>query len=302
MNLRTLRYLCALAETRHFGRAAERCFVSQPTLSAQLKRLETELGVALFERQPRNVLLTPVGEQVLARARALLRQADEIVEIAGHHRDPLSGRLAIGFIPTLGPYLLPHIVAGLTGSLPAMQLFFAEYQTAALVERLIGGRLDLAVLALPYESPEAAQLEERRLFDERFVIALPPSHPMARRKRLRGEELTGEALLLLEDGHCLRDQALAVCGAAGTGRHDMAATSLETLRQMVAAGQGMTLLPELSVRRDGTDSSIAVRRFARPEPVRRIGALWRSGSVRREAIDVVCAEIESTIARVVARR
>lgn len=299
MNLRTLRYLVALADTRHFGRAAERCFVSQPTLSAQLKKLEEELGVELVERRHKNVLLTEVGAEVVARTRHLLREADEIVELARHYQDPLTGRLAIGFIPTLGPYLLPHIVGPLNRALPELQFFFAEHQTAVLVAKLVAGHLDLALLALPHGQAVVGQLAERPLFEERFMVALPRLHALARRKRISTAQLAGERLLLLEDGHCLRDQALAVCPTeASDTERELAATSLETLRQMVAAGQGITLLPELAVAGVGErERAIEVRPFVKPEPTRLIGALWRCSSARRPAIDAVGDVVETALAK-----
>jgi LysR family transcriptional regulator, hydrogen peroxide-inducible genes activator len=286
MTLRDLEYLVALAETRHFGRAAERCHVSQPTLSAQLRKLEEGLGVALVERRPRRVALTAAGEAVVERARRMLRDADDIRSLARARQDPLSGALKVGLIPTLGPYLLPRAAPKLSRALPKLQLMLHEYRTAALVERTLSGELDLAILALPADTKG---LVTRSLFAEAFLVAVPERHRLAAKRRVRAADLEGEKLLLLEEGHCLRDQALEVCARVGTEEQDFRATSLETLRQMVASGLGITLLPRLAA--EGPFASargLAVRPFAPPSPNRVIGAAWRRSSSRGEAIAAVC--------------
>ncbi len=286
MTLRDLEYLVALAETRHFGRAAARCHVSQPTLSAQLRKLEDFLGVALIERRPRRVALTTAGEAVVERARRMLRDADDIRALARASQDPLAGQLRVGFIPTLGPYLLPRVAPRIAKALPGLQLMLHEYQTARLVERTLSGELDLAILALPADT---RGLVTRSLFAEAFLVAMPESHRLAARKRVKASDLHGEKLLLLEEGHCLRDQALEVCERAGTEEQDFRATSLETLRQMVAAGLGITLLPRLAA--EGPFASargLAVRPFAPPAPNRVIGAAWRRSTSRSAAIAAVC--------------
>jgi LysR family hydrogen peroxide-inducible transcriptional activator len=291
MNLRDLEYLVALAETRHFGRAAERCHVSQPTLSAQLRKLEGFLGVPLVERQPRRIGLTAAGEAVVERARRMLRDADDIRSLARASQDPLGGQLKVGLIPTLGPYLLPRVAPKIAKALPKLSLLLHEYQTAPLVERTLAGELDLAILALPAETDGLAT---RPLFDEPFLVAMPERHRLAARKRVKAEDLEGEKLLLLEEGHCLRDQALEVCAHVGTEEQAFRGTSLETLRQMVAAGLGLTLLPGLSA--DGPFAStrgLTVRPFASPTPHRMIGAAWRRSTSRGKAIDAVCAVIAS---------
>src|SRR5580658_2325635 len=281
VKLKDLRYLVAVADTRHFGRAAERCFVSQPTLSAQLKKLEDSLGVQLIERQPRRIALTDAGEQIVARARRILEASDEVVTLARSYRDPLAGRLRIAMLPTIGPYLLPRI------ALPRLELQLYEYQTAPLIEKLHGGALDLGVLALPIELDG---LEARELYQEAFNVALPDQHRLAKRATIRIEELKDESLLLLEEGHCLRDQALEVCKRVGVHeKQDFRATSLETLRQMVASGTGVTLLPELASRGAyGAARGVVIRPFCRPVPVRHIGAIWRKTSARLAAITAVC--------------
>ena len=286
MNLRDLQYLVALAETRHFGRAALRCHVSQPTLSAQLRKLEEFLGVSLIERRPRRVGLTPAGEAVVERARRMLRDAEDIRALARASQDPLGGQLKLGLIPTLGPYLLPRVAPRIAKALPKLQLMLHEYQTAPLVERVVQGELDVAILALPADTKG---LVTRSLFAEAFLVAMPEHHRLTARKRLKIGDLAGEKLLLLEEGHCLRDQALEVCTKAGTEEQDFLATSLETLRQMVAAGLGITLLPRLAA--EGPFASargLTVRPFSPPAPSRVIGAAWRRSTSRIAAITAVC--------------
>jgi len=287
LKLKDLRYLVAVADLRHFGRAAARCFVSQPTLSAQLKKLEQSLGVQLVERAPNKVSLTAAGEEIVARARRILEASDEVVALARSQRDPLAGRLRVALLPTVGPYLLPHIAPLIRKSLPRLQLRLYEYQTAAMLEKLHGGQLDVGILALPVE---LAGLEARELYREAFTVAVPERHPLAARHSVRVADLEGETLLLLEEGHCLRDQALEVCSRVGVrDQQDFRATSLETLRQMVATGAGVTLLPELAGRGAYRGSrGVVLRPFTRPAPARRVGAVWRKTTARRAAIDALC--------------
>ncbi|HEY8266654.1 MAG TPA: LysR substrate-binding domain-containing protein [Steroidobacteraceae bacterium] len=290
MNLRDLDYLVALAETRHFGRAAERCHVSQPTLSAQIRKLEDSLGVALVERRPHKVALTVAGEAVVERARRMLRDAEDIQALGRAGQDPLAGQLRVGFIPTLGPYLLPRVAPRISRALPKLQLMLYEYQTAPLVERTERGELDLAILALPADTKG---LVTRPLFAEDFLVAMPEHHRLTAKKRVKASDLSGEKLLLLEEGHCLRDQALEVCARVATEEQAFRATSLETLRQMVAAGLGLTLLPRLAA--EGPFASargLVVRPFAPPSPNRMVGAAWRRSSSRGTAIAAVCDLIE----------
>jgi LysR family hydrogen peroxide-inducible transcriptional activator len=287
LKLKDLRYLVAVADQRHFGRAAARCFVSQPTLSAQLKKLEDSLGVQLIERAPNNVCLTEAGEAIVARARRILEASDEMVTLARSQRDPLAGRLRVALLPTIGPYLLPRVAPAMRKALPRLELRLYEYQTAAMLAKLHAGEIDVGILALPVE---VDGLESRELYREVFMVALPEHHPLAARERVRLADLKGEQLLLLEEGHCLRDQALEVCSRVGvTDQQDFRATSLETLRQMVATGAGVTLLPELAGRGAYRNArGVALRPFARPAPERHIGALWRKSSARRAAIDALC--------------
>ncbi len=292
LKLKDLRYLVALADTRHFGRAAQQCFVSQPTLSAQVKKLEAYLGVKLVERRPRRVTLTEAGLEVVVRARRILQDSQEIVSLARHEHEPLSGRLRVALIPTIGPYLLPQVAPKIRRALPRLQLLLYEYRTAPLLEKLRQGEIDLGILALPVDTHG---LQVRELFEEPFTVAVPATHRLARVTKVKPADLSGESVLLLEDGHCLRDQALEVCSRSDVREQgDFRATSLETLRQMVAAGLGITLLPEMAARSPyGNPRTLAIRPFARPVPTRRIGAVWRKSSTRASAIEAVCEVIRS---------
>jgi LysR family hydrogen peroxide-inducible transcriptional activator len=286
LKLKDLRYLVAVADQRHFGRAAARCFVSQPTLSAQLKKLEQALGVQLVERAPNNVSLTPAGEEIVARARRIIEASDEVVALARSQRDPLAGRLRVALLPTIGPYLLPRVAPAIKKRLPRLELRLYEYQTAPMLEKLHGGELDVGILALPVDLPGLAA---RELYREAFTVALPERHRLAAHATVRIADLKDETLLLLEDGHCLRDQALEVCSrVAVKDAQDFRATSLETLRQMVATGAGVTLLPELAGRGAYRNArGVVLRPFARPAPQRHIGAVWRKSTARLPAIEAL---------------
>lgn len=287
LKLKDLRYLVTVADTGHFGQAAARCFVSQPTLSAQLKKLEDYLGVQLIERQTRGATLTQAGAQIVARARLILSASDEVVTIAQTYRDPLSGRLRVAMIPTVGPYVLPQVAPAVRKQMPRLDLLLFEYQTAVILEKLEKGELDVGVLALPIEDEALAS---RKLYDEDFNVALPHNHRLARQDTVRLADLEDESLLLLEEGHCLRDQALEVCGRISIHeRQDFRATSLETLRQMVAAGAGVTLMPELASRGAyGNARGVVIRPLVRPTPHRQIGAVWRKSTARLAAIQAFC--------------
>jgi LysR family hydrogen peroxide-inducible transcriptional activator len=291
LKLKDLRYLVAVADTRHFGRAAAKCFVSQPTLSAQLRKLEEYLGVQLIERRPRKVTLTAAGEDIAQRARTMLESGDAIVSMALTRRDPLAGQLRLALLPTIGPYLLPHVALKIRKALPRLELMLYEYTTGAMLEHLQQGAIDVGILALPIHEDGLAT---RELYQEPFVAALPADHRLAARTRLRTDDLQGETLLLLEDGHCLRDQALAVCSRSGVlEKQDFRATSIETLRQMVAMGVGVTLLPELaSIGGYGTTRGLKVLPFAKPVPTRTVGAVWRKSTARAAAIEAVCDQIQ----------
>jgi len=285
MTLQELRYLVALADKGHFVRAAEACNVGQPTLSTQFKKLELYLGVTLFERNKHQLRPTPVGEQIIEQARIALEVVGKIKEIARRSHDPMDGPLRLGVIPTLGPYLIPHLLPEIRATFPQLHLFLREDLTSALLERLRQGRLDALLLALPVRGEDVQVME---LFREAFVVALPASHTLLARRRITESQLLGENVLLLEEGHCMRDQALAICGAQPSDqREELKATSIETLRQMVAAGVGCTLLPMLASL-PGTGSvqneMVQIRPFAAPEPTRTIGLVWRHHFPREATI------------------
>lgn len=281
MNLRDLRYLLALADHRHFGRAAEACHVSQPTLSTQIRKLEEELGVPLVERAPRKVMLTAAGVDIAQRARSVIAEVEEMRQIARRAHDPEAGSMRLGLFPTLGPYLLPHVVGPLRQRFPRIELLLIEEKTDLLLAQLREGKVDAAVLALPVDDEG---LEHVVLFDEPFVVAVPAEHPLAKTKlkTLNLSALRDEHLLLLEDGHCMRHHALDVCHLAGAGEKEgFRATSLETLRQMVAAGVGITLLPILATKPPvPPQPNLCLLPFAAPAPTRRIALFWRKSSAR----------------------
>jgi LysR family transcriptional regulator, hydrogen peroxide-inducible genes activator len=292
LKLKDLRYLVAVADAKHFGRAAERCFVSQPTLSAQLKKLEEYLGVQLIERAPKRVQLTEAGHEIVERARRVLEASDDIVELAKGHRDPLAGRIRLALLPTIGPYLLPNVAGKLRKALPRLELMLYEYQTDPMLAKLHSGEIDVGILALPVAMDGLEVLE---LHKEPFMVALPSNHRLAQRASIKVEDLANETLLLLEDGHCLRDQALDICSATSMHeKQDFRATSLETLRQMVAAGVGITLLPELAGRcAYGAARGVSIKPFVKPVPTRTIGAVWRKSSARRDVIMALAKQIEA---------
>lgn len=282
MNLRDLQYLVAVADHRHFGEAAAACFVSQPTLSTQLKKLESELGVELVERNPRHITLTDAGERIVAEARVVLAEVESIEAIARAARDPESGTIRLGLFPTLAPYLLPHVVPHLRNRYPKLELLLFEEKTEVVLDRLHQGKFDVGILARPVRDD---LLHEEILFSEDFVLAVPADHPLATADGpVDPSILAREQILLLEEGHCLRDQALAVCQLAGAQeRTGFRATSLETLRQMVAAGVGVTLLPQLAVEPPVPESpNVRILRFNEPVPRREIAMYWRRTSAYRE--------------------
>jgi LysR family hydrogen peroxide-inducible transcriptional activator len=284
MNLRALQYLIALADVRHFSRAAERCHVSQPTLSTQIRKLEDELEVQLVERHPRQVMLTPVGEEIVARARTLLGEMEAIRAIARRSRDPHSGTVRIGIFPTLAPYFLPHVIPKIRQAFPRLALRLYEEKTEDVIRMLGEGKLDAGLLALPLSEE---WLESRTLFEEPFVLAVPENHPLAARTEVRMEDLADQELLLLEDGHCLRDQALEVCQLTGAHEQlDFHATSMETLRHMVAANTGITLMPTLSVKPPlANTDNLVTRPFRDPGPKRTIAMIWRKSSALADFLE-----------------
>lgn len=281
MNLRDLRYLLAVAEHEHFGRAAEACEVSQPTLSVQIRRLEESLGVALFERTSRAVVPTPACDQLIGHVRAAVAEMDAMFTVASSLRDPLAGRIRLGIIPTLAPYLLPLVFAPLRDALPMLEVEPWEDQTAALLKRLHAHELDAAVLATEVIGPD---LESRVLFAEPFLAALPPEHPLARRDVVAEADLAQD-ILVLADGHCLRDQALEACGGTGALNGTLRATSLSTLLNMVAAGYGTTLIPALAAGA-AQDTGIVLRPLA-ARVGRTVRIAWRTRFPRRAALERV---------------
>ena len=284
MNLRDLEYLVAIADLRSFGAAARRCFVSQPTLSGQIKKLETALGVRLFERTHKQVMPTETGQAVAAAARRVLREAEGIRDIAASSLDPFSGRFRLGAFPTLSTYVFPELVRRLPQAMPKLRLILVEEKTSALLAQLHSGELDAALVALPITD---ARLASRQLFQDPFLLAVPRAHPLAKLKRVGMKELSRYSLLLLDEGHCLRDQALELCQLGGIPEEpDFRATSLETLRQMVKAGTGITLMPAIAARRD--EAGIRYIPFIPPAPSRRIGLIWRKTSARLKIIERMC--------------
>ncbi len=298
MNLRSLEYLVALADERHFGRAAEACFVSQPTLSAQVRKLEQELGVELVERNPRGVLLTPAGEAIVDRARRMLGEAEGIRQIGRLHDDPEAAAVTVGIFPTLAPYMLPHVMPIARSRFPRLQLMLVEEKSDVLLAQLLDGRLDVAVLATPVD---AHGLHEALLFDEDFLVATPHGHGLADDGAISTTALAGERILLLDEGHCLREQALSVCSLAGADdHHRFRATSLETLRQMVASGAGVTLLPRLAVSPPVPRSpDIDLIEIRPPTPSRRIAMYWRATSPYRDFLPELAAAFRSLPAELV---
>lgn len=302
MNIRDLEYLVAIDEFRHFRKAADHCFVSQPTLSAQVKKLEEYLGVQLVERSSRKVMLTPVGREVVVRARAALAEVQAIRELPRHYLDPMSGALSLGVIPTLAPYLLPRVIRPIKQRYPALQLRLVEAMTLPLLERLVEGRTDALVLALPLPSEQhLSGLDVIPLFREPFYLAVHESHRLAARKWISLEDISGEKMSLLEDGHCLREQALDVCQAAGSLENaDLRATSLETLRYMVEAGETVTLMPKLARQEDSeTGASIRYVPFRKPSPDREIGLVFRGSTARNDCFGKLAQVIRQQVKKYV---
>ncbi len=292
MTLTELRYITAVAKHRHFGRAAEACFVSQPTLSVAVKKLEQELGVILFERNRGDVLITPLGERIVDQARQTLAAAEQIRAIASAGQNQLDTPLNLGAIYTIGPYLVPRLLPGLHAEAPHMQLFIREGYTSDLLAALHDGELDVVLLSPPVDTTGLAM---EVLYSEPFVVAMPAAHPWTARKRIRAGDLAEETLLLLGAGNCFRDQVLNVCPACRGGdsldnelQRTLEGGSLETIRQMVASGAGITVLPGTSVSgATDMDGMLALRPFDNPVPSRDVAMVWRAGYPRTEAIAAV---------------
>jgi LysR family hydrogen peroxide-inducible transcriptional activator len=288
--LRQLRHLVALADHGHFGRAAAAVAVTQSTLSASIKELEAVLEAALVDRTRRRVVLTPLGRQTVERARRILADTEALALAARAEREPLSGTLRMGVIPTVGPYLLPAVLPDLRRSYRRLQLYLTEDLTPRLLEQLHAGQVDVVLLALPYD---CGNVETAALFDDRFLLALPADHPLAKERRIHPERLRSEEVLLLRDGHCLREHALSVCGLADRRRTEaFEATSLPTLVQMVDNGLGVTPLPELAISAGvlrGT--SLITRPLASEEPGREVALVWRRGTGRHEEFQLLAREL-----------
>lgn len=297
MNIRDLKYLVAVAELKHFGHAADACHVSQPTLSTQLKKLEETLGVVVIERTNRQVLLSGVGEKIVLQAKRVLSEVDELMRIADQHRDPFGGDLRLGIIPTVAPYLLSRILGPIRKRFPKLRIQLNEGQTADISARLKLGELDAIILALPLIDD---QTEVRTLYREPFYFTLSTQHPLAGKKQIAIKDLADERMLLLEDGHCLRDQALSVCDTAGAVENtNFRATSLETLRQMVCANVGTTLMPELALTKTAGVRYIPFEHAMRASaPHREIGLCWRRASSRGELLEEMTKVLRAAVGEV----
>lgn len=290
MTLTELRYIVALAQERHFGHAAEKCFVTQPTLSLAIKKLEDELGLMLFERNKSEVIVTAKGEAIVAQARRVLEEANRIYQLARAGGDPLSGPLRLGVIPTIGPYLLPELVPLLRKAAPNMPLSIEENLTGNLAPLLRHGEIDVAIIALPFVLPG---VKTRVLYEETFRVVVPNGHPWCKRKRVKPSELGQENLLMLNTGHCFRDQVLEACpGQAPDALTDgRAGSSLETIRAMVASGLGVSVLPCSALGKPYQTKSIHVLEFDGDIPSRKVALAWREGFGRGKAIEVLANAI-----------
>ncbi len=291
MNLRDLEYVTAIADEGHFGRAAARCHVSQSTLSIQIRKLEENLGTQLFERSRKQVMPTAAGDRIIARARLMLREADEIRQIAKDASDPLAGEVALGAFPTLAPYLFPRCLHAMRKQLPKIRLQLVEEKTDRLLDLLDNGRIDCALIAAPVERRGLKSID---LFHEPFTIALSAQHPFAKKKVITDAELAKLPMLLLDEGHCLRAQALDICHAIGIGESSrFRGTSLETLRQMVELGDAVTLMPKLAVRKD----TPAVRYIPLQNPAfgRTIALCWREASARGDLFMKLAEAIRKSV-------
>jgi len=280
-SIKQLKYLCAVAEHRHFSKAAAACHVTQSTLSAAIQDLESQLGVKIFERNKKSVLITSLGEKLLAQARIVLGDVEDFVGIARTHEAPLVGDLRLGVIPTVGPFLLPPILSDLRKNFNLLKLYLREEMSAQLVEQLQQGQLDLIILAFPFPLPD---METVSLFKDEFLLCLPPGHELEKMEQVKQQQLRGQSLLLLEEGHCLRDHALEACKLESADT-DLVyqGTSLHTLVQMVANGLGMTLLPAMSVDADVLgDTHLQLKHFSSENVSREVGMAWRKSDPRRE--------------------
>jgi LysR family hydrogen peroxide-inducible transcriptional activator len=294
LSLRQLQYVVAVADSLGFHKAAARCHVSQPTLSAQVALLESVLGVRLFERDRRRVLVTPAGEAICGRARRVLLEVDDLLSTAERAQSPFAGTLRLGVIPTMAPYVLPELTPAITKNYPDLGLIFQEEKTADLVRALEDGTLDAGIAALESELGDTAHVELAR---DDFVVALPKQHPLAKKKQLGQDELEGERVLLLDEGHCFRAQALALCGKVNAVATTFRGTSLATLAQMVSSGAGITLLPALSVSVENRRGQLEIRPFSKPVPRRTVVLVWRKSTPFAPAFEELGGVLKQSLAQ-----
>lgn len=289
MNIKDLQYFLAVADLEHFGQAAEQCFVSQPTLSGQIKKLEEQLGVVLFERTNRRVMLTETGSQIATYARRVMSEIESIQEIAESSRDPLAGKFRLGAFPTLATYVFPDIVTKVKKVMPKLRLILIEDKTLFLMDKLRHGEIDAALLALPVHDDYMVSQE---LFEDEFCLAVAPDHKLASRDSVDQKCLKKHKLLLLEEGHCLRDQSLEICERQGLAEEqDFRATGLETLRQMVKAGTGITFMPKIAIQEN--EAGIKYIPFNEPVPKRIIGLVWRKTSARKDVMEKLVEALQA---------
>ena len=294
-SIKQLKYLCAVAEHKHFTKAADACFVTQSTLSAAIAELESQLDAKVFERNKKSVLITPLGEKLLKQARVILGDVEDFVALAKAHAEPLSGDLRLGVIPTIGPFLLPPMLTSLRRNYPKLKLFLNEEMSAQLERQLQQGQLDLIILALPYALPD---MEVISLCKDEFLLCLPPGHAFEKLKQVEQGQLRGESLLLLEEGHCLRDHALEACQLKAAATDIVyQGNSLHTLVQMVANGLGLTLLPAMSVAADVLgDTHLSIKHFSNENVDREIGMAWRKTDPRRDDYLLLAEHIKAHLA------
>jgi len=294
-SIKQLRYLCAVAEHKHFTKAADACFVTQSTLSAAIAELESQLDAKVFERNKKSVLITPLGEKLLKQARVILGDVEDFVALARAYAEPLSGDLRLGVIPTIGPFLLPPMLSSLRRNFPKLKLCLKEEMSAQLERQLQQGQLDLIILALPYALPD---MEVISLCKDEFLLCLPPGHAFENLKQVEQKQLRGESLLLLEEGHCLRDHALEACQLKAAATDIVyQGNSLHTLVQMVANGLGLTLLPAMSVAADVLgDTHLSIKHFSNENVDREIGMAWRKTDPRRDDYLLLAEHIKAHLA------
>lgn len=283
MTLQDLRYLVAISKYLHFRKAAEACCISQPTLSMQLKKMEQSLGVTLVERNHKNIIITPIGKEIACRAQIILDEQKQIFQLAEKFKNPLKRSITLGVFPTFGPYFLPKVIPKLTKKFPFTKIFILEEKTEIITKKLLSGEIDAAFLACPID---LKNIISKEILQEEFLLAVHPSHKLYKRKSIALKDIQKEKLLLLEEGHCLRNQTLEICSFAGAKENtEFRATSLETLRHMVKSKAGITLIPKLALQKN--DSDIMYIPFKKPKPQRTIGMFWRDTSVQKDLLEKI---------------